>query len=302
LLEVVPLPDGSFVLSWGDLETATELAGAKAPAPGDVDALLEWAQATASPSGRDVSLQLPEGLGATQLASHDEVVAEFGFGLWDARGFAELSSPPLRYTAIAGTMDAAAIDAAIGPAADGVWSIGGADYELDLEGRTPARPIGQPVRLAFVAEGTVAVSTHTPALEGILDGLGTRAADDAQLAGIAEALDARGAYTGMVLRNYFGGVFEGVPAAFSMLGVGLASIGGEARVIAVYAHADEDAAAENAAAIPGLIHSEYVAEVLTVAETVAEGTLVIAEFTVGDVPLGAVWNLPMARAGVFAHR
>jgi hypothetical protein len=45
-----------------------------------------------------------------------------------------------------------------------------------------------------------------------------------------------------------------------------------------------------------------VAEVLTVTEAVAEGTLVIAEFTVGDVPLGAVWNLPMARAGVFAHR
>ena len=146
-LELLPLlgaEEKIFTISAADLDEATRLAGIERPASGDVDALVDWTQVVAglfaNASDWGGSALLPEALAPTELRFYNEVAGEFGFSLWEATHFVELSEPPLHFAVVAGELDEGSVEGTLGLRENGLWSIGGEDFRVDLADRTTALP------------------------------------------------------------------------------------------------------------------------------------------------------------------
>lgn len=201
--------------------------------------------------------------------------------------------------------------------AEGVGSIGkGEDKALDLEGRTAARPMGQPIRIGQ-RDGLVAMSGQTPVVEAWLDPASVRFSVDEDLAMAASILDDRGVVSAVLCRcdrRVFGGPLPGDPhisTPFQTLAIGSRSDGGEAEVIVVYMLADEPTADTASGEIGDTFRDGVVfgggvriADTVTATSVDVEGRSVVVTLRfVSDSPLPATifsWLTALATPFVYA--
>jgi hypothetical protein len=231
----------------GDLDRASEAAGVERPTEPDVDAVIDWVgplTGLARDGDASTAVLLPEVVGLNYLSMLDEFDDEVGWSLVDVHSFVELQQPPQFVSVLSGEFDEAAIDAAQGDREDEIWSLGGEDFEVDVEERSAARPLGGSMRTALVDDRLV-VARSTAPVRAAADGADDTLADDESLTAVAEALDARDVFGALLVSVDPGrGGGDGL-APFDTLGVGSAADDDGPLVVIAYAHGDEDAATTN---------------------------------------------------------
>lgn len=263
--------DDGYSLTASDIDRAAELANAERPSDdADVDEILDWALAMSGVradegEGNPVAVLFPQAVNENRLAQIDEFRDELGWSLLQISSFIELNLPPVRFTVMDGSFDTDELDDALGGADDGIWSVGGEDFETDLADASAARPLGESLRLAE-RDGVLAVSRSTPPIEEWVEDDSDTLAEDDALVAVATALDDSEVYTAMILDGEtlsIGGAAitpeqlqefeETALQPFDVLGVGLSMDDGDALATFVYHHVDEDTAEENAARLEDLI-------------------------------------------------
>lgn len=297
LLESIPLAayeaalasgSSSVELELADYSAASQMAGLERPPTADLDASLDWLFALSSgqpaaDGGTGFAINAPHfpDLGAAALS--DEVAAELGFSILDLDRSAVLTSLPVEFAVVGGAGLELSPD--LVDVGNGVLSAGtGADFDSDLATRTPARPLGRPLRLASI-DGTVAASLSTPAVASWLAG-GPTMLDVDQFAIAAEALDAAGTTGAYLIESDFLPFDRpedpeqqtrpaGFSAPFELVGIGSTMVDGRAANAIVYVFADDATAAATQPELdaawrtgelvsaPGLVMSDYY-EVLSV--------------------------------------
>ena len=84
-----------------------------------------------------------------------------------SHSFAEVQAPPQPFSVLTGDFSQADLDAAMGPAVDGVWRVGpDTDGDVELSGRTAARPLGETLRLGLKGDDLAVARTPTPSRTG----------------------------------------------------------------------------------------------------------------------------------------
>lgn len=245
---------GTLIMS-GDIDKATELAGLERPTDPTSDEAIDWIQAI---SGQrlgdglsDVMIMPLDTFRLTTANRMDEIDDEIGWSLLDVHTYAGVDAPPEHFASMTGTFDADEIDAAQGDRVDDIWSLGGDDFEVDLAGRSAARPLGQSLRTAL-KDGRLAESISTPTMRAWLDGKDTLA-DDEALVAVAEALDDHDVYSAALLADPTADGATPVSsddtgdlAPFEAFGVGSAHDGDGAQAVLAYQFEDEDDAEQSA--------------------------------------------------------
>jgi hypothetical protein len=259
------LLDDGWLITAGDIDRASELAGERKPsaASNDAEAVADWSLGITGIRDEDgvkpiVGALLPEASNYASINQIDEIRDEVGWTLLDVSTFIELSLPPSRFTVMTGEFDRDEIDAAVDSNDDDVWSIGEDDFEVDLDDRSAARPLGEALRLAE-RDGRLAVSKSTPPIEQWVEGDDDTLADDEDISAVAAALDDQDVYAAMIVDGstmslaganlnpeQIDAAMETALQVFEVLGVGLTVVDDQAVAVFVYQHDDEDAAAENA--------------------------------------------------------
>lgn len=234
------LSEGALI-SWADVDAATEVAGLVRPPADDVDALVAWAMALSNDADSVVSVPFPETVQLVRLRSVEEFAAELGWSLADVDAFIELHHPPARFFVAAG--DLTTDGDGVSELGDGVVTAGeGDDLESALDAATAARPLGRPLRLAE-ADGLLAASLQTGPLETWLAGDGERLDAEPGIAAVAAALDRSGAVAAaVVVRSVH------LPWAHDVAGVGWSVDDGDP-VITIALHLTGDDHDEAAAAL-----------------------------------------------------
>jgi hypothetical protein len=223
-----------------DLDAATELAGASRPTDvSDADGLAQWSLAIANdagPSGEQarVCTPLPDAANPDFLLRVGEFDAELGWSLLDVASFAEVQAPPHPFSVLTGDFSQADLDAAMGPAVDGVWRVGpDTDGDVELSGRSAARPLGESLRLGLRADD-LAVARYTAPVQDWLAGAPDLAAD-APYADLARALDAQGVYAAMIVQPVKDD--QAPMGRLVLAGVGMTGSGDEARMVVTFVFA-----------------------------------------------------------------
>jgi hypothetical protein len=310
-----PTASPLFVVA-GDLDLATELAGVERPdpeAPGDVDAMVDWAQSLSGIDRGPVSVSLPQAVGFERLRSNDEIAAELGWSILDVSAFIEVQNPPesLAVLEVGTTEDE--LTAAIGAPSEGVWALGPAeDGDIDMSAITPARPLGESLRLGL-RDDLLAVSRFTPPVEAFLAGGGETFADDPQIVEVASALEHAGVYSAMFVgatpesetaEPQASGVDPDGPvlAPFDLLGLGLSVMGSEPLATFVYHHADEAAASANADNAERVFRDGLsvrtaapIADMLELRDVVVDGRNVVVTVAFADAAPVNVWQMVYVR-------
>ena len=317
----------------GDLDLATEAGGGQRPSADDdvsVDELIDWIGPLTGVSRDDspspVHLLLPDAVSPQRLAENDAITDELGWSVVDVGSFIELQNPPQAFALLETDVEDEQLTAAAGEPDDGIWRLGGEDLEIDVAGSTPARPLGNSLRMA-VDDGLLAVSRTTPPVTEWLDDEGDTIGDDEALASIAAALDDAGVYSATLLVTDFSiaGALGGratpdqiaaivedadLIAPFDAIGVGL-GIDDDGSPVAtfVHHHANDDDAASNVDNIRtvfedgvSFVNNRPLRELFDLRDVRADGPLVVT--TVGfadDVPPGIVWQMLDNRDIVTAH-
>lgn len=276
--------DHVIMYTYGDLASATELAKATRPTgvtgADDVDALVHWALAVSAEASGDstptVAVPLPDAVDLARLGQHDEFAAEIGWSLADIDRFLELSALPDRFTLIDGTVDTAAVEDAVGPARNDIWSLGtGDDFESAVDETSPARPLGIPVRMA-TRDDLFVVTPSSDMAGDFVDGehLG---ADEAFTA-VAEQLDAAHVYGA-----YLTSVREGRDGSpFDTIGMGVALDDEGPSVVIVYHYAEGATASDAVADVEAVLEGDSLrteqpwSEIFPSSEVTAEGANVVA--------------------------
>jgi hypothetical protein len=312
-----PAEDGTLFVTMSDLDAASELSGVGRPpadAPGDVDAVFGWLGPltgfTTDPNAvLDVAVQLPDVVRFENLASNEEIAAEFGWSVLDVRSYAEVLDPPRSFTVLDAAVTADDLDAAIEDQRDGIWRLGGEDGSIDLPGRTAGRPLGESLRFAL-RDGLLGVSRSTPPVQEWLSGPGETFADDEALMTVGSALDAADVYAAMIADAPAAGLTEGEPpqateapiAPYDILGVGASVVDGDATGVFVYHHATADAAAANEAAIRNAFEEglsvrsgQPISELISLDEVVVDGPVVVATVTVLERSPRVLWEMVAER-------
>lgn len=190
LAELPPISsDASLMVSTGDLVGASELADLELP-ESDEDVVAWIGTITGTPQDGQVgrvfvplASMLQESAGQSA-----EVSDELGWSLLDVRAFAEVNAPPQKFLAVAGDFDDDTLSG-LPEVVDGVATAGeGEDLSMDPNGTTPARRLGQPLRMA--QDGSVlAASPSTQTVQQWVAGETETLADDEAYAAVAAALD-----------------------------------------------------------------------------------------------------------------
>lgn len=294
--------DEQLLVSTADLAAVTELLGVEPPSIGDEDATFAWASAVtgARREGETVVAAPPQVVGMQSLASIGEFDAELGWSVADVDAFVEAGLPPGVMTVIAGEVDSSTFDDAdVEDLGDGLVTAGeGEDHAADLAGRTAARPLGTPLRMA-ADDGKLVATGVTERARWWLDGRQDTLAEDADVAAAAEALDGVDVVSAVLQR--------GVPSEREASGVAVQGVGwseddGEAVMTFVYVGVDESSAeglverVEDAFAGDSVRTRQPIADLLVLDDVVAEGRVVVA--TVRPGPDGSprtAYDMLMAR-------
>ena len=323
-----------WVITTADLDRASELAEVDRPRPGsdDPDRVGDWSIVVSGIRSNDgdspatVAALLPQAVNPAALLRVDEFRDELGWTVLDVSSFIEVSAPPDRFTVLHGEFDVEAIDDALGDRDDGIWSIGGDDYEVEVTEISAARPLGEALRLAE-DDGTLVVSKSTDTLEGWLeDDDDETLADDEDFTAVAASLDDHDVYAAMLVEgsplDAGGAILSDDPDAideaqdaaldrFDTLGVGLTvNDDGDAIAVFVYGYDTDDEAEDNverAEALfddgTSLVNGEPFSEYFDDAEVSVNGsTLVVTAELVGDHSPSLVWNMVFTRDLLTTHR
>jgi hypothetical protein len=330
LLAEIPEPtlDDGYTLTASDIDRAAELANAERPSDdADVDEILDWALAISGVradegEGNPVAVLFPQAVNETRLAQIDEFRDELGWSLLQVSSFIELNLPPVRFTAMEGSFDTDEIDDALGEADDGIWSVGGEDFETDVANVSATRPLGESLRLAE-NDGVLAVSRSTPPIEEWVEDDNDTVAEDDAIVAVAKALDDSEVYTAMILDGdtlSIGGAAttpeqleqleETALQPFDVLGAGL-SVDDDGNAIAtfVYHHDDEDTAEENAARLEdliedgaSLINQQPLSERFDLVDVTVDGTTVTMTLQLADDALARqVFSMVFAQDIIATH-
>lgn len=316
----------------GDLTSATRAAGLERPDRDDHQAVFTWlAQLGAGrPLDRPdespvIHVALPQLFAPAGLVDPGAFEDELGWNPADVAWFAEYLAPPEVVTVLAGDFPAERLDATMGPARDGVWALGPADGEINLEDRTPVRRLGESLRLAgggerlAVARTTAAVRAASP-----LGADDATLADDPTAALLAEVLDESGVVAASLWMGAsfdllsFGGADDAVlPERFVALGTGIATDSTGLVAVVAHLHPDITAASSNAAALRRIVDEEVSlssgrpwSELLRGDVTITIGTETDASAPVivtriplaSDVPPSIIYEAVLRRDGIVAHR
>ena len=295
-------------IAYSDLDAATELSDLERPdSIGDTDTLVDWAQrisvvVSTEDDSPTIAAIMPEATNPTMLLSIGEFRDEVGWSLLDVGAFIEFQQPPLRFTVIDGSIDAADIDNAVGTVDDGIWSVGeGDDFAIDLDGQTAARPLGAPLRMAQHG-GLFAVASSRPSVESWLAAEPSLADNDA-LVGVAEQLDDAGAYTAYLLDDAPG--TETNP--YDAIGVGQSVDDDGPLGLFVYHYADEATANDAADTVTGLFEGQSDqtrvpwSDVFSSFDVVADGDAVVVRVRFADErPPGVLWQILFGRDNLTA--
>lgn len=178
----------------GDIAAAIELAGVTRTDGRDSESLSAWLmQVTGGPiegGTAPVFVPVAEELGVMRWQLTEEFHEELGWSIVDVDWFVAAGHVPTRFAIAGGTFGDEAL-AGLPEVADGVVTAGeGDDYYMDLESRTAARILGDPLRLARDGD-RIAISKSTRLVQMWLGG-GPSLADDPDLASVAEVLDETG--------------------------------------------------------------------------------------------------------------
>ena len=235
----------AFELRVGDLAAASRLAGVDRPS--DPEDAAAWLSSLIG-VGEGGRVFVPLAVPLAPSAPAAMVREDLGWSVLDVERFVSWTSRNAVTTVVAGDVGEAAL--AHLPEAGGIHSAGeGADLEDGLEKATPARPSGVPMRMA--AEDPWLVSSpYTSVVDEWRSGASTLA-DDAVLAGMAEILDARGAYAAYAATPFPAeldrmpqGIVDGLGLTpqsfpdFDTFAIGWAGSGGDPAVTVVYHDAD----------------------------------------------------------------
>ena len=296
----------------GDLVAATELAGATRPTdPADTDALVQWSMAISNDAGRTgetarVCAPMPQATNASYLLQAAEFEAELGWSVLDVDSFAEVQAPPRPFSVLTGDFSQADLDAAMGPAVDGVWRVGPeTDGDVDLSGRTAARPLGETLRLALEGD-ELAVARTTEPVQAWLAGAPDLAADPTY-ADVASALDAQDVYAAMIVQPR---PDDGAPlAGVSLVAVGLTGSGTDARMVVAFAFADAASAAGSDTALADFLADNPTttgqpwADVATLDEATVEDAVLTGVLKLGEERSACTaWNAVYLGELIFATR
>jgi hypothetical protein len=245
-----------FQVDFADYLAASKAVGGERPT-GSTDGgkVFEWLESIGGRSGSSVYVPIAPGL----ILNPDDVGSyrdEVGFAISDVDAMAALSRSPESVIMLAGDLNTAASTEVV----EGVFTLGeGDDFTYDLENRTPARPLGRPLRFAS-QDAIVLMSQSTEMASAWLDPEAPRLSDDADLLAVARVLDERNVVGATVIRDNFSDSeleqMEDLPAhlvdelvsiktPFQTVGIGWAVADGEAEITVAYVFADE-AAAETA--------------------------------------------------------
>ncbi len=189
------------MISWVNLERASELAGLTRPS--DKSAEAKWltellAKGNDPTSG--VVLALPRLIRDPSPDRYDAVAKEIGFQPGAISASLEIDRPPLRYAVLTGTFNDETLTAAMGEPTDDVWSIGpDEDFKADIKGRSDIRRIGEGIRFARSGDALLSSTDSTLVTQGKeLPSTGKGLTDRPQLRAIAEQLDAANAYSALI--------------------------------------------------------------------------------------------------------
>lgn len=279
LLAAMPAIDGPRDIVAADLAVAIELAGAPAPEQAG-PALADWiALISGIRAEHTVSVPWPGSLNVMTTATVDGQFAEVvGFDLRDIDAYLEITSPPSRMLLAEGAFDEAAITAALGEPAEGIWVQPGQELAPDLDNRGHPDHLGRPIRLTGDA-GRLLMSFELDQAEAFRDGaVGNW---DAPLT-VAQALDAAGVYSAWIVADV---------ERDDVVGVGLTRDGD---TVVARQYQDPDAATAAAEDLPGTEDHGF-----TVLEAQAsDGLLTVRlERFVGMPPWGT-WDLIATRSPV----
>lgn len=311
-LSVVPAtPGASDSVLVNDLAAAAEAAGVTAPDAGaDEDELVDYFRAlSGTEGGADVAVA-PSQLVQTSPIDDADWRAEVGFAPVDVTGDVSAGLPPEQVQAVFGDFDEGAVDDAV--RSDPTWSdqldevtygdrtfySWGEDGAIDPQGVSTVRRLGESTRLFVDGEAGIAYWTRTTeAMEQALDTLAGNApslADDPELGPLADALDARDAYSAIFTTDtdLFAG--DGELEPYEAVATGAAVVDGQAQLLLVYTHADEASAQANADALATLVaegessrNGRPWSDVLGAGDVEVDGSLLIAAFPTEEP---ALWN------------
>lgn len=317
--------DQLVLISTADLVVASEQSVLDRPAA-DAD-VPEWAAQLggARTGGRaPLFVALAEIPGMIMAAQTPAVRSDLGWSVLDVKRFVSFSGAPPggRFVAVSGERLGPDTLKALPTVKGEIRTAGqGEDFAVDLKTRTPARPLGSPLRMA--ARGsTIAASPATPAVEGWL-AASRSAADDADLAAVAGALDSRRTVSAVLAKpNGAGGVAgprdsgprpsvsaDAIPAPRA-LGIGWRAEDGEARVVLGYAYGSD---AEAAAALPriesawrsgtAVSSSRPLRDLVTVDAAEADGKVVVlASRPTSDAPTSVYYQMLIRGEPVLSGR
>ncbi len=311
---------GAFIqVALADVDRAVELAGISRPAdPTDPDQVREFVIALrgVSADGPPVSTVFPEVAQPVRIDRVAEFAAELGWSVAEVSWFAEYQVPPHDFAAIGGLDHSRLADALGERPGDGIWRIGGEDYETDLRDITTARPLGQALRLAMVGDHLV-IARATPPVVAAQDG-GPTLADNPVLSALVAALDAEKAYSAQLLAGP-PTVFKpegpaqqaagtGLPRPFLGVAAGSTHIDGTPYAVFAYVHVSQEDAEANAAALRSLLTdgaSVYTdrpwRERFEVADIRVVGATVVARLGFVDAPPVLPYQVLMERDNLVCY-
>lgn len=247
LLDAEPTLESPVEISIVDFDALSAAHAVERPDPADTDATIEWLVAfriRAADEGPAPVPHLPGYPGNDDPRAIETWNDEFGFELGEVDIAAGYAAAPSYFTAFGPALDDPTGSMARLDGSAEVATVGqGEDLSLDLESRSPARPLGRPARVA-ADDGWVAIGLSTPIVEGWGEGPSLLA--DAAIADVARALDRHEVVTATIFRNDF--TFGVVPAdgpplpPFTLVGIGSAVGPDDAGETLVVAYRFDDAA------------------------------------------------------------
>ncbi len=256
LLDAEPTLESPVEISIVDFDALSAAHGVERPDPADTDATIEWLVAfriRAADEGPAPVPHLPGYPGIDDPRAIETWNDEFGFELGEVDIAAGYAAAPSYFTAFGPDLGDPTGSMAPADGSPDVATVGeGEDLSLDLESRSPARPLGRPARVR-ADDGWVGIGLSTPIVEGW--GESPSLLDDAAMADVARALDRHDVVTATLFRNDF--TFGVAPAdgprlpPFTLVGIGSAvgpDDAGETLVV-TYRFADAATADEAVAAL-----------------------------------------------------
>ena len=310
--------DDGYLIQTADLATASDLSGLDRPDPdADFDEASDWllhidgAIQSDDEDAPTVSGLLPEAANRQELQQIDEFRDEVGWTVLGVDHYVEVSLPPDRFTVMAGDFDTDALDDALGEADDGVWTLGdGDDYEVSIEDRSAARPLGETLHLAE-QDGRLAVSKSSRQIEDWVDGDGDTVAGDDAIHAVGAALDDQDVYAAMILDGE-PLIADGDDALepFDVLGLGLTLDDDQPRAVFVYHFGDEgdaeDAADGIEAAFEDGVSLRTAAPISDFFEdpevTVDGATVTVVADLARDLAAGRIWQFAFTQDLITSHR